>query len=319
VSLFLGARKALRRAVRYATTNFKPRQPIQESLVLTVSGLIQVGRPERFMAINPQSRLILGDCLDEMHVLQDKSVDMILCDLPYGTTAIEWDRQIPFLPLWSHYKRIIKDNGAIVLFSGQPFTTDLISSNREMFRYEIIWKKTQPSGFLNANKAPLRNHENIVVFYKKSPTYNPIKSRVARHDLGRIRHQKQNRAQQYGNISTYSWVETGERYPTSVIEFSNWNGAIFGKNRDATKHPTQKPVDLCKYLVLTYTNPGDLVLDNCMGSGTTGVACIQTERRFIGIEINPEYFTIAENRIKEAKMQPNLLSEFSEQNDFFND
>lgn len=258
------------------------------------------------------SDLRLGDCLDVMADIPDKSIDMILCDPPYGTTAIVWDKPIPFVPMWNHYERIIKDNGAIVLFSGQPFTTDLIASNKSLFRYEIIWKKSQPQGFLNANKAPLRNHENICVFYKKLPTYNPIKSKIKREDIGRVRQVNAMRSKQYREMDRTTWIETGERYPTDVIEFSNWNGALFGKTDNSTDHPTQKPIDLLKYLIQTYTNPGDLVLDNCMGSGSTGVACVQLEREFIGIEINPEYFAIAEQRIKRSKMQPNLFLEGGE-------
>lgn len=262
--------------------------------------------------MQPLVDLRLGDCLKLMHDLPDKSVHLILCDLPYGTTAIEWDKPLPFEALWQHYERIIKDNGAILLFSAQPFTTELIASNRKLFRYEIIWKKTQPSGFLDANRAPLKTHENIEVFYKKLPTYHPIKTRIERNDLGRVRRMKGNRAEQYGEMGTNTWKETGERYPTSVIKFSNWNGALFGKTDKATKHPTQKPVDLCEYLILTYTNPGDTVLDNCMGSGTTGVSCVKSGRNFIGMEISPEYFAIAESRIKTAQAQPSLFTGLSE-------
>jgi site-specific DNA-methyltransferase (adenine-specific) len=262
--------------------------------------------------MQPLVDLRLGDCLKLMHDLPDKSVDLILCDLPYGTTAIEWDKPLPFSPLWEQYERIIKDNGAIVLFSAQPFTTDLIASNRKLFRYEIIWEKTQPQGFLNANKAPLRNHENIVVFYRNIPTYHPIKSKVQRKDMGRVRQGNAMRSKQYREMDRTTWVETGERYPTDVIKFSNWNGALFGKNKNATKHPTQKPVDLCEYLILTYTNPGDTVLDNCMGSGTTGVACVKSGRNFIGMEISPEYFALAGSRIKTAQAQPSLFTGLSE-------
>ena len=251
--------------------------------------------------------LHLGDCLEVMKSIPDKSVQLILCDPPYGTTAIKWDKPLSFKPMWEQYERIIKENGAIVLFSAQPFTTDLIVSNRKLFRYEIIWKKTQPQGFLNANKCPLRNHENIVVFYKKAPTYNPIKSKVERGDIGRVRNVNAMRSKQYREMNRTTWVETGERYPTDVIEFSNWNGALFGKTENATKHPTQKPVNLCVYLIETYTNPRDTVLDNCMGSGTTGVACVQTGRNFIGIEIDPTYYAIAEKRIKEAQQQMRLF------------
>jgi len=248
-----------------------------------------------------------GDCLEIMPTLG--MVDAVITDPPYGTTAIEWDRPIDLTRFWEEITRVCKPNAAIIVFSTQPFTTDLIASNRKLFRYEIIWKKTQPQGFLNANKAPLRNHENICVFYKKLPTYRPIKTKVQRSDIGRVRQVNAMRSKQYREMDRTTWVETGERYPTDVVEFSNWNGALFGKNKNATKHPTQKPVDLCAYLIETYTNPGDMVLDNCMGSGSTGVACIKTGRNFIGIEIDKGYFDIASKRIAEAQQQPSLLGE----------
>ena len=243
-----------------------------------------------------------GDCLKLMKNIPDKSIDMILCDLPYGTTHCKWDTIIPFEPLWEQYNRIIKDNGAILLFSSQPFTTDLINSNRKMFRYEIIWEKTMPSGFLNANKMPLRAHENVIVFYKHLPTYNPIKSRPEKKNLrpiGSIRFNSRNHHEQYGKYknANYKYVEDGTRYPTDVIKFSNWNGSLFGNTKNATKHPTQKPVSLLEYLIKTYTNEGETVLDNCMGSGSTGVACVNTARNFIGIELDDTYFDIARKRI----------------------
>lgn len=248
--------------------------------------------------------LHLGNCLDLMSAIPEKSIDMILCDLPYGTTSIKWDKPLPFVPLWAHYERIIKNNAAILLFSSQPFTTDLISSKRKWFRYEIIWVKTMKSGFLNANKAPLKRHENICVFYKKLPKYFPqmVSSGMApraRKGGGFIR------SAQYRDFIDTESFDSGLRFPTDVIEFSNWNGVAFGKKqKGATKHPTQKPVKLLEYLILTYTNPGDVVLDNCMGAGSTGVACIKTGRDFIGMEIDREYFAIAESRIKEAQEQP---------------
>lgn len=248
-----------------------------------------------------------GDCLELMKDIPDGSVDMILCDLPYGTTACKWDSVITFEPLWEQYKRIIKRNGAIVLFSAQPFTTDLICSNRKMFRYEVIWQKTQAQGFLNANKMPLRAHENILVFYKKLPTYNPIMTEVERTDVGRVRNVNATRSQQYRPMNRTTWIETGKRYPTDVIKFSNWNGALFGKTQNCVNHPTSKPVPLLKYLIKTYTNPGEVVLDNCMGSGSTGVACVNTGRRFIGIEKDAQYFEIARKRLDEASEQFRLF------------
>ena len=245
-------------------------------------------------------QLIHGDCLEKMKKIPDKSIDMILCDLPYGVTKVKWDIVIPFEPLWERYERIIKPNGAIVLFSTQPFTTDLICSNRNMFRYEIVWEKTQKTGFYNANKMPLKGHENILVFYKSLPTYNPQKYTVKRKDVGRVRNKKTDRCVLYGHVEAQDWVETGQRYPHDVIHFSNWNGALFGKTEKATKHPTQKPVPVLEYLIKTYTNEGDTVLDNCMGSGSTGVACVNTGRDFIGIELDDNYFQIAEKRIYDA-------------------
>jgi site-specific DNA-methyltransferase (adenine-specific) len=249
-------------------------------------------------------KLMLGDCLELMPQIEGKSVDMILCDLPYGTTEIEWDSCPPLQNIWDEYLRLIKSNGAIALFSAQPFTTDLINSNRKMFRYDITWVKNQPTGFLNAKRMPLRKHENILVFYKTLPVYNPQFSVVQRNDIGRTRLNGTG-SQQYQPYMKPEWsyTENGKRYPTDVVVFSNWNGALFGNTKNATKHPTQKPIDLCEYLIKTYTNPGELVLDNCMGSGTTGIACVNTGRDFIGIEINPEYYELAQKRIHDAKIQ----------------
>lgn len=242
-------------------------------------------------------KLLHGDCLELMKEIADKSIDMILCDLPYGTTNIKWDVVIPFPPLWENYLRIIKDNGAIVLTAQQPFTTDLINSCRKYFRYEIIWEKTQKMGFLDANRKPLRAHENILLFYKKSPTYNPQKIKVD-VPIGRVRQQSGSRAEHYNKMRTGRHVDDGTRFPASVLKISNWNGALFGKTNNATKHPTQKPVALFEWLVKTYTNEGEIVLDNCMGSGTTGIACKNLNRDFIGIEKEEKYFLIAKERIR---------------------
>ncbi|MFA5208629.1 MAG: DNA methyltransferase [Candidatus Paceibacterota bacterium] len=252
-------------------------------------------------------KLYCGDCLEIMRTIPDKSIDAVITDPPYGTTAISWDKAIDLNLFWSGINPLIKQNTPVLIFSSQPFTTDLIVSNRDRFKYEIIWKKTQAQGFLNANKCPLRNHENIIVFYEKLPTYNPIKSKIDRDDIGRILNVNAMRSKQYREMNRTTWVETGERYPTDVVEFSNWNGALFGKTKDATKHPTQKPVDLCAYLIETYSNPGDTILDPFMGSGTTGVACAKTGHNFIGIEIDPGYFKIAEKRIYDAQQQMRLF------------
>ncbi len=257
----------------------------------------------------------LGDCLELMKDIPDKSIDLILCDPPYGTTRLEWDKIIPLEPLWEQYKRIIKDNGAILLFSAQPFTTDLINSNRKMFRYEIIWEKTMRTGFYNAKKMPLKIHENILVFYKHLPTYNPQKYQLTQEYIQKhsvpIGQKRKNSSfaitsgKFVGTVSKeafekYSYTDTGERYPTDVIKFSNWNGSLFGNNSKAVEHPTQKPLPLLEYLIKTYSNKGDVVLDNCMGVGTTGVACKNLSRNFIGFELREDYFEIAKDSINKA-------------------
>jgi site-specific DNA-methyltransferase (adenine-specific) len=241
-------------------------------------------------------------------IAQNIKVDMILCDLPYGVTACKWDKIIPFDELWERYERITKPNAAIVLFSAQPFTTDLIMSNRKMFRYEIIWEKTIPRGFINAKKMPMKAHDNICIFYKKLPAYNPIMQprKDAYKKIGATQNKGTNFSELYNNDSKFihKYVETGERYPTDVVHFSNWNGkgCFKSKTKEATNHPTQKPVNLCEYLIKTYTDEHDLVLDNCMGSGTTGVACENLSRDFIGIELDEHYFNIAQNRIEACKV-----------------
>ena len=236
-----------------------------------------------------------GDCLELMSKISDGSVDMILCDLPYGVTANnKWDIVIPFDGLWQQYKRIIKDNGAIALFGNGMFTADLMTSNRGMWRYNLIWEKTQPTGFLNAKKMPLRSHEDICVFYKKLPTYNPQKSYGHARKVTKYEHGLQSKkTDNYGDYGRTTYDST-ERYPKSVITFSK-------DIQKSALHPTQKPVALLEYLVNTFTNPGETVLDNCMGSGSTGVACKKTGRNFIGIELDDGYFDIAKRRIEEGQ------------------
>ena len=229
-------------------------------------------------------KLLQGDCLELMKDIPDKSVDLILCDLPYGTTHNKWDTVIPFDKLWTQYNRIIKDNGAILLFSQMPFGANLIMSNPKMFRYEWIWEKTQATGHLNAKKMPMKAHENILVFYKHLPTYNPqMRTGFKAYT------QKSGRASSnYGSQIQVITENNGERYPIDIVEFE----------KDSDKlHPTQKPVVLLEYLIKTYTNEGDTVLDNCMGSGSTGVACKKTNREFIGMELDEKYFKIACDRI----------------------
>lgn len=244
-----------------------------------------------------------------MKDIPDQSIDMILCDLPYGTTACKWDTIIPFEPLWAQYKRITKDNAAIVLTASQPFTTSLILSCKELFRYDLVWNKSITLGFFNANKMPLRVHETICVFYKNLPTYNPQKTKS--NGSARIRQYKtKDRYEGYGSDrgDTLS-RDYGMRFPTSIIDISNHNhGGFYPALPDEkSKHPTQKPIPLFEYLIRTYTHEGDLVLDNCIGSGTTAIACINTGRNFIGIEKDPDYFEIASKRIKKAKEQKRLF------------
>lgn len=233
-----------------------------------------------------------GDCLELMKEIPDKSVDMILCDLPYGTTYNKWDVIIPFEKMWKNYERIIKDNGAIVLFSAEPFTSRLVLSNIKLFRYDLIWEKSQGSDFLNARRKPLRVHENICVFYKKQPTYNPQKTAGKPYKTTPSDKQSSN----YGKINSEWFTENkdGMRFPLTITRFSSsTNGNKY--------HPTQKPVALLEYLIKTYTNEGELILDNCMGSGSTCVAAINTDRHYIGFELEKEYFDIANDRIAKAK------------------
>ena len=243
-------------------------------------------------------KLILGDCLVKMKDIPDKSIDMILCDLPYGTTACKWDTIIPFEPLWEQYKRIIKDNGAIVLTASQPFTTKLINSNIELFKYEWIWEKSRTVGFLNAKNAPLKKHENVLVF-SKGKTANCNKNNMIYNPQGLIEINKVNKSVKQSDDTVVGnrpsrnkdYIAKYTGYPTSIIKFNNENKQI---------HPTQKPVKLFEYLIKTYTNEDEIVLDNCMGSGSTGVACVNTNRKFIGIELDKNYFQIAIKRINEA-------------------
>lgn len=231
-----------------------------------------------------QFELHRGDCLEIMSGIKDNSINLVLCDLPYGTTRNKWDSIIPFEDLWTAYRRICR--GAIVLTAAQPFTSALVMSNIDAFKYQWVWRKSKPTGHLNAKKQPLRNTEDVLVFYGKQPTYNPQGIRPTDVMVSRT-----NRGN-YGECSkTTRQTTTG--YPTTVLEFATENGS----------HPTQKPVALMEYLIKTYTNEGETVLDNCMGSGTTGVACINTNRRFIGIEMDDGYFEIAKNRLNKSALQ----------------
>ena len=235
------------------------------------------------------TQLMQGDCLELMKGIRDESIDMILCDLPYGTTKNKWDAIIPFEPLWEQYNRIIKEDGVVVLFCDGMFTSQLLASNKKMWRYNLVWDKQRGCDFLNANIKPLKSHEDIAVFYKKKPTYNK-----------QMWYSKPYKRTKNGSLSSNygerkeAWSESkkGERNPLTILSFA----------RDADRsHPTQKPVALLEWLIKTYTNEGEIVLDNCMGSGSTGVACVNTNRDFIGIELDKQYFEIAGKRINEVQ------------------
>jgi site-specific DNA-methyltransferase (adenine-specific) len=255
--------------------------------------------------------LILGDCLEVMKGMDDKSVDAILTDLPYGTTACSWDEIIPFEPMWEQVKRICK--GVFVTTASQPFTSKLVMSNLDMFKHEWIWHKNYSGGFVNAKKMPMKYHENVLVFCDTQPVYNPIYERYSDSvykrfkDGERVSNQKavakdiKNNIQKISPVATTIELKRG-KYPSTIQRIKGVRTAQGNR-----QHPTQKPVELYRYFIKTYTNEGNTVLDIAMGSGTTGVACVQTGRNFIGIEIDPDYFAIAERRIKEAQMQPRLL------------
>jgi len=240
--------------------------------------------------------LRLGNCLEVMKSIPDKSIDAIVCDLPYGTTACKWDSVIPFEPLWAEYKRIIKDNGAIVLFGQEPFSSHLRISNLDWYKYDWIWEKERGTGFARANKQPLRRHELISVFYFKQPKYDSQGNKLEKPYKHCLPISKSNS----DNVSGSGYDESGNRI-YHLYTHSKKN-SIIKIARDSTKnsvHPTQKPVALMEYLVNTYTNESETVLDNCMGSGTTGVACKNLGRKFIGIEQDANYFEIAKKRIEQ--------------------
>lgn len=240
--------------------------------------------------------LIHGECIEEMKKLKNKSIDLILCDLPYGTTDCSWDKIIDFNLLWEQYHRIIKDNGAIVLFSAQPFTTKLINSNLKNYKYSWYWIKNKCTGFTFAKHQPMRKVEDINVFYKKKPLYTPqglIK--LDKPKLKKRKPKKQNSEDIY---------KTSTLLKEHVIEYTNYpNNVLYFDKEIKNVHPTQKPNDLLEYLIKTYTREDDLILDNCMGSGSCGVAAAKNNRRFIGIELNKDYFDIAKNRIERAYME----------------
>ena len=246
--------------------------------------------------------LYLGDCLEIMPSIADESIDLILADLPYGTTACKWDSVIDLDSLWANFKRIIKPNAAIVLTAAQPFTTQLISSNIKHFKYEWIYEKTNPKGFLNASKRPLTAHENIVVFSYGKPPYFPQKWSIPEHLRTKRKHATSKTAGEvYGGKSLLRWDDDGSRFPTSVIGFSNRVG------RNENFHPTQKPIELMEYLIKTYSLEGDMILDCTMGSCTTGIAAIRNLRKFIGIDNNELYFNKAVKRLKNDNQTRSLI------------
>jgi len=244
--------------------------------------------------------LINGDCLEAMLNIPDGSVDMVLTDPPYGTTQNKWDSVIPLEPMWKQLKRVIRRNGVIVMTASQPFTTTLIASNMKMFKYCWVWDKIKGTGFLNAKKMPMRNHEDIVVFYGKLPTYNPqMTSGHKRKVSFRAKHYQ---TDVYGDMNNDYKYDSTDRHPRSIQVIST-------ATQNSSLHPTQKPVALMEYLIKTYTNEDETVLDFTMGSGTTGVACVNLSRKFIGIEKEPKYFDIACKRIEDVQRQERLFYE----------
>lgn len=271
------------------------------------------------MVSNYLNKVIEGDCLEVMKNLSDNSLDMVLCDLPYGTTQNKWDSVIPLKELWQQYHRIVKPDGAIVLTAQGVFTAKLILSNEKNFKYKIVWIKSKPTNFLNAKIQPLRKHEDVCVFYRKQPTYNPQMKNGVPYDKG-IR--KDQFTGSYGNFTPRHIKSKGKRYPLDVV-FYETNGeydsepvesAVYVKTAEAegkVYHPTQKPVELGRYLIKTYTNPGDVILDNACGSGSFLIAALLEERNFIGIEKNEEvmlhkvaktdYIKVCLDRIEETQ------------------
>lgn len=242
--------------------------------------------------------LYQGDCLGVMKNIKDKSIDMICCDLPYGETQNKSDITLPFDLLWEQYTRIIKDNGCIALFGQGLFYVDLVNSNRKLFRYDLVWDKILTSGFLNSKRMPLRQHEQIAIFYKKLPVYNPqFTQGQPLHSKGINYKNKEIINQNYGKFNHTDDLRKGttEKYPTSILRFQKPHPSV-------AKHRTEKSMECLEWLIKTYTNEGDLILDNCMGSGTTGIACRNLNRKFIGIELDKNYFEIAKNRISECEV-----------------
>ena len=251
-------------------------------------------------------RIYNCDCLEGMKQIPDGCVDAVICDLPYGTTACAWDSVIPFEPLWEQYHRVCKPNAAIVLFAGEPFTSFMIMSNLDEYRQKLTWVKTRPTNVFNAKKQFMNWTEDICVFYRSLPTFNPQMRTDGQFTGAKVQHEHHDRMQgtmgRTGLKAGYVHEGNGGLfYPKSVLEFSNVH------HGDECLHPTQKPVDLIAYLVRTYTNEGDTVLDNCMGSGTTAIACIKEKRHFVGFELNKEYYEKAVKRIEAERSQLKLF------------
>ena len=240
---------------------------------------------------------IQGDCLNSMDLIPPGSIDLILSDLPYGQTKSKWDKRIDLGKLWKEYERIIKPNGAIILFASGMFTAELMKSNPKMWRYNLVWEKTSPTGFLNAKRMPLRAHEDICIFYKKMPVYNPQMSRGVRKVATAAHKRNSKSGDSYGKYRKVGY-DSDKRYPRSVMKFKT-------DKQTAAYHSAQKPVALLEYLIRMYSNEGDIVLDSCMGSGSTGVACARTRRKFIGIEIDDTAFNQAFERVTENAIEIN--------------
>ena len=243
--------------------------------------------------MNKQMSITLynNDCLEQMPSLKDESIDMILCDLPYGMTKNKWDSIIPFENLWKEYHRIIKQNGAIVLFGSQPFTSLLVTSNLKYFRYSMVWEKNKFSDFLNASRKPMKVNEDILIFYKKQPTYNPqywFSTPYTRWNTQQAVDKQTNYGSHKENIAE---SKDGKRLPTTILKFNRV---------ERPEHPTQKPVDLLEWLIKTYSNENETILDNCMGVGSTGIACKNLKRNFIGIEVEKKYYDIALDKLTKS-------------------
>ncbi len=241
-----------------------------------------------------KNKIYQGNCLEVMKDIADNSIDMVLCDLPYGTTKCKWDVIIPLDELWNIYTRIIKGNGVIVLFGSEPFSSYLRLSNLKWYKYDLYWQKEKPTNFFQLKRRFGKTTENICVFYKKQPTYNPQMVKYCGKPITNKPKGKHNSILTGINKEVFAYEDNGYRYPCDILKF---NRVQLG----TTLHDTQKPVDLLEYLVKTYTNENDLVLDNCIGSGSTAVACINTGRNYIGIELQQEYVDIANKRINELK------------------